>query len=399
MKFIEYTVQELVDMNMLEKPMDGNHGNKHPKNSDYVNQGVPFIMVSDIVNGKIDYNKCKFISKNQRNKLDKGFSKPGDILLSHKATIGVTTIVDNSYPEIVITPQLTYYTVKEKIDKYYLKYYFDSPYFQNILKNWATSGSTRAYLGITAQLKLPILLPNLQNQHKIARILATIDKKIELNTQINNNLYEIGKAIYQEYFENEKYTSSYEIKQLSEVTTNNRNKIDKTKEYKVLSAVNTGKLVLSDEYFDKQVYSKDIGKYLNVNKNDFAYNPARINIGSIGLNDYDFNCCVSPVYVTFSVDKDYIDFFDFYFKSKRFNAEVTLRATGSVRQALNYNDFGMIEIPYPTKEMIEKFNSSYKTIKERININKTKISNLEQLRDTLLPKLMNGKIDLDKIEI
>ena len=399
MKFIEYTVQELVDMNMLEKPMDGNHGNKHPKNSDYVNQGVPFIMVSDIVNGKIDYNKCKFISKNQRNKLDKGFSKPGDILLSHKATIGVTTIVDNSYPEIVITPQLTYYRVKEKIDKYYLKYYFDSPYFQNILKNWATSGSTRAYLGITAQLKLPILLPNLQNQHKIARILATIDKKIELNTQINNNLYEIGKAIYQEYFENEKYTSSYEIKQLSEVTTNNRNKIDKTKEYKVLSAVNTGKLVLSDEYFDKQVYSKDIGKYLNVNKNDFAYNPARINIGSIGLNDYDFNCCVSPVYVTFSVDKDYIDFFDFYFKSKRFNAEVTLRATGSVRQALNYNDFGMIEIPYPTKEMIEKFNSSYKTIKERININKTKISNLEQLRDTLLPKLMNGKIDLDKIEI
>ena len=59
----------------------------------------------------------------------------------------------------------------------------------------------------------------------------------------------------------------------------------------------------------------------------------------------------------------------------------------------------MIEIPYPTKEMIEKFNSSYKTIKERININKTKISNLEQLRDTLLPKLMNGEIDLDKIEV
>ena len=212
-------------------------------------------------------------------------------------------------------------------------------------------------------------------------------------------MYEIGKALYHEYFENDKYTSNYEIKQLSEVTTNNRNKIDKTKEYKVLSAVNTGKLILSDDYFDKQVYSKDIGKYLNVNKNDFAYNPARINIGSIGLNAYDFNCCVSPVYVTFSVDKDYIDFFDFYFKSKRFNAEVTLRATGSVRQALNYNNFGMIEIPYPTKEMIEKFNSSYKTIKERININKTKISNLEQLRDTLLPKLMNGEIDLDKIEI
>ena len=212
-------------------------------------------------------------------------------------------------------------------------------------------------------------------------------------------MYEIGRAIYQEYFENEKYTSSYETKQLSEVTTNNRNKIDKNKECKVLSAVNTGKLVLSDDYFDKQVYSKDIGKYLNVNKNDFAYNPARINIGSIGLNTYDFNCCVSPVYVTFSVDKDYIDFFDFYFKSKRFNAEVTLRASGSVRQALNYNDFGMIEILYPSKEMINKFNKLYSKIKNRINKNKMKINNLEQIRDALLPKIMNGEIDLDKIEI
>lgn len=212
-------------------------------------------------------------------------------------------------------------------------------------------------------------------------------------------MLEIGKSLYQKYFENDKYTNNYEIKQLSEVTTNNRNKVDKYREYKVLSAVNTGNLVLSDDYFDKQVYSKDIGKYLNVNKNDFAYNPARINIGSIGLNTFGYNCCVSPVYVTFSVDKDYIDFFDFYFKSKKFNAEVTLRASGSVRQALNYNDFGMIEIPYPSREIIDKFNNSYIKIKNRINKNKTKIRNLEQLRDTLLPKLMNGEIDLDKVEI
>ena len=59
----------------------------------------------------------------------------------------------------------------------------------------------------------------------------------------------------------------------------------------------------------------------------------------------------------------------------------------------------MIEILYPTKEIIDKFNNSYKTIKDRIIKNKTKINNLEQLRDTLLPKLMNGEIDLNKIEI
>ena len=287
---------------------------------------------------------------------------------------------------------------KNNIFNKYLYYSLNNKEMYEKMLN-AASGTTIPDLKHSSFYELEIPLPEYCEQVKIAKILNIIDKKIELNTHTNNNLYAIGKALYQEYFENEKYTRNYETKQLSDVTTNNRNKIDQSKEYKVLSAVNTGNLVLSDDYFDKQVYSKDIGKYLNVNKYDFAYNPARINIGSIGLNTFDFNCCVSPVYVTFSVDKDYIDFFDFYFKSNKFNAEVTLRASGSVRQALNYNDFGMIEILYPTKEMIDKFNNSYKTLKERINKNKIKIRNLEQIRDTLLPKLMNGEIDLDRVEI
>ena len=322
----------------------------------------------------------------------KKIAKSGSVLMSVRAPVGDINIAND---EICIGRGLCSINAKNGNNRYlyYLLLYNKA----NIIKK--SSGTVFDSINIE-QLEETILnVHKDKEQSKIVSVLNTIDEKIELNTQTNNNLYEIGKAIYQEYFENEKYTSSYEIKQLSEVTTNNRNKIDKTKEYKVLSAVNTGKLILSDDYFDKQVYSKDIGKYLNVNKNDFAYNPARINIGSIGLNDYDFNCCVSPVYVTFSVDKDYIDFFDFYFKSKRFNAEVTLRASGSVRQALNYNDFGMIEILYPSKEIINKFNKSYSKIKNRINKNKIKINNLEQIRDALLPKLMNGEIDLDKIEI
>lgn len=324
---------------------------------------------------------------------DEKYCNKGDLLYAWSANFGPKIWEENN---TIFHYHIWKFKLKDGIDRDYL--YYKLLNITDELKK-STHGSVMMHLTKKEMEDYAIKLPSYNIQKKVGLILSSIDKKIEENSQTNNNLYEIGKALYQEYFENEEYTNNYEIRQLREVTTNNRNKIGQTKEYKVLSAVNTGNLVLSDDYFDKQVYSKDIGKYLNVNKNDFAYNPARINIGSIGLNTFDFNCCVSPVYVTFSVDKDYIDFFDFYFKSKRFNAEVTLKASGSVRQALNYNDFGMIEIPYPTKEMIEKFNSSYKTIKERININKTKISNLEQLRDTLLPKLMNGEIDLDKIEV
>ena len=338
---------------------------------DYNNDLYKYLRITDIhEDGTVDENELKSVDDiNAKDYL----LKENDICFARTGnSTGKTYFYDGTIKDLVYAGFLIKFSLdNNKVNPKYIKYYTLSNKYKNWVKEIQT-GSTRGNINAKMYGELEIELPEREYQDKAVELLETITKRIELNKHTNNNLYEIGKALYQKYFENEEYTNNYEIKQLGDVTTNNRNKIDQTKEYKVLSAVNTGNLVLSDDYFDKQVYSKDIGKYLNVNKNDFAYNPARINIGSIGLNTFDFNSCVSPVYVTFSVDKDYIDFFDFYFKSKRFNAEVTLRASGSVRQALNYSDFGMIEIPYPTKEMIDKFNSSYKTIKDRINKNKLK---------------------------
>lgn len=184
----EYTVQELIDLGMLEEPMDGNHGGIHPKTSDYVSSGVPFIMANNLVNGSIDYKNCAFITEDHARSLRKGFAHPGDVLLTHKATIGRTAIVGDEYDTIILTPQVTYYRVKKDISNYYLKCYFDSNDFQQTFANWAGSGSTRAYLGITAQRKLPIVLPPTDIQHKIASICESIDKKINLNRKINENL-------------------------------------------------------------------------------------------------------------------------------------------------------------------------------------------------------------------
>ena len=372
---------------------DGTHDS--PKK---VENGYKLITSKHIKEYGLDLESASEISKDDYKKVnERSLVEKNDILYSMIGTIGLIHRV-NYEPNYAIK-NMGLFKIKDEQKSKWLYYFLKTPKMKNYI-NSLLAGSTQQYITLNNLRELQIQIPeNDIEANKIIHILELIDDKISYNTHTNNNLYAIGKALYQEYFENEKYTNSYEIKQLNGVTTNNRNKVDQTKEYKVLSAVNTGNLVLSDDYFDKQVYSKDIGKYLNVNKNDFAYNPARINIGSIGLNTFDYNCCVSPVYVTFSVDKDYIDFFDFYFKSKKFNAEVTLRASGSVRQALNYNDFGMIEIPYPSKEMIDKFNNSYSIIKNRINKNKAKINDLEQIRDTLLPKLMNGEINLDKIEI
>ena len=183
---------------------------------------------------------------------------------------------------------------------------------------------------------------------------------------------------------------------LGEVTTKIKEKVG-SDDYKVFSAVNTGNLILSEEYFDKQVYSKNIEKYIVVKQKEFAYNPARINIGSIGRNDFNYDGCVSPVYVAFKVEEGYENFMNMYIKSNRFNQWVVTLSSGSVRQTLNYADFSIIKIAYPPKDLVNKFNKVYDNYYEVINYNNSVISNLENIRDTLLPKLMSGEIDVSKI--
>ena len=199
----QFTVGELVKAGTLDKPLDGNHGGVHPKGEDFVESGIPFVMASDMVNGRIDLDGCKFISLEQARSLRKGFSKTGDVLLSHKATIGRTALVGELDAEyIMLTPQVTYYRIKDKtrLNNRYLKYYFDSREFQDTLNLWAGGGSTRSYLGITGQLKLPIRVPSIDVQKSIVNMLAPIDDKIELNRQMNETLEQMAQALFKSWF-------------------------------------------------------------------------------------------------------------------------------------------------------------------------------------------------------
>lgn len=198
-----YTVHQLIELGVIERPMDGNHGSIHPKTADFVESGIPFIMASDLKGGRVDLVNCAFISEKQAGQLAKGFSKPGDVLLSHKATLGRTAIVqENDFPYIMLTPQVTYYRIKntEKLNNRFLKYYFNSRSFLDIFEAWAGGGSTRAYLGITAQRDLPIPMPPIEVQLAIAELVGPLDDKIELNRQMNETLEAMLRAIFKDWF-------------------------------------------------------------------------------------------------------------------------------------------------------------------------------------------------------
>jgi type I restriction enzyme S subunit len=172
------TVQQWVSEGILAKPQDGNHGEIHPTKADYVDEGVPFIMAADLNDGRVDTQGCRFIARAQAEALRIGFAKSGDVLLSHKGTIGRVAILKTNDDYVILTPQVTYYRAlnKDRVFNEFLYYSLLSPEFQTTMKRVAGAGSTRAYIGITRQLDLQLSLPPIDVQRATAAQLRRIEE-------------------------------------------------------------------------------------------------------------------------------------------------------------------------------------------------------------------------------
>ncbi len=194
---------ELVKEGILEAPLDGNHGEKHPTSDEYVDSGIPFLMASDIHNGEVNIYSCKYITKERAERLDKGFARNGDVLLTHKATIGETAILSNLMTEYaMLTPQVTYYRIKneERLNREYLYSFFNSLDFQTELKTKAAQ-STRPYIGITAQQNLKIILPaEIDEQIRIGLYFRNLDHLITLHQRKCDQTKNLKKYMLQKMF-------------------------------------------------------------------------------------------------------------------------------------------------------------------------------------------------------
>lgn len=165
--FPKRKIGSLVEERLIAPPQDGNHGEKHPKASDYVTDGVPFVMASDLRDGKIDFVTCNKIPEALARTLRIGFARSGDVLLSHKGTVGeVARIGDLATDFVMLTPQVTYYRVidQSRLMPEWLYFAFQTPGFKRLLDQYGKQ-STRAYVGITTQreLSVPMAAPGDQS--------------------------------------------------------------------------------------------------------------------------------------------------------------------------------------------------------------------------------------------
>ena len=369
--------------------------------SEYYDGEIPWLNTKEIDFNRIYQTERNITQKGLDNSSAKWIDEKCVIIAMYGATAGKIAI--NMIP-LTTNQACCNLKVDDRLADFRYIYYFLKKDFK-FLASLANGGAQQ---NLNSQIikDYVIKLPSLSIQKEISDLLWTIDAKIETNNKLNKKLEEMAQAIFKSWFvdfepfkdkpfhetELGMIPEGWNVCCLGDITKQTKEKVGSNRFLKVLSPINTGELTLSEDYFTKQVYSKDISKYILVRKNNFAYNPARVNIGSLGRNEYDFDGCVSPVYVVFEVIEEYENFFDLFRRQKTFINSVISLAIGGVRQSLSYNDFSYIKLVVPPKNVIEKFNDIYAELDKLKKTKKIENDRLASLRDTLLPRLMSGEL-------
>lgn len=379
------SVGKLVDDGIIDKPTDGNHGNIHPKASDYVETGIPFVMSNNISNGELDLSNVKFITKEQADSLQKGFSFEGDILLTHKGTIGETAILKKTFhPYIMLTPQVTYYRIKDrkKLNPDFLLQSFRTPRFQALIKKLSASG-TRPYIGILEQRELLISLPaNDKEQQKISDFLSSIDTRISKLTEKHRLLKEYKKGVMQQIFsqkirfkqDNGEAFPDWEWLPLSGIAKKNSIKNKDLAVKSVLTNSARYGVIPQSDYFDKDIAKEDnTENYYVVDVNDFVYNPRISELAPVGplSRNNATKGVMSPLYSVFTFNKNInLDFMEIFFKGKtwhRYMKGIANYGARHDRMNISSSDLMALPCPKPCNEEQQKIADFLKSIDKKID--------------------------------
>ena len=111
---------------------DGNHGEYRPRPDEFIEQGVAFIRAGDINDGQVLFESASKINEIARARITKGIGAPGDVLISHKGTVGKVAIIPEDAPPFVCRPQTTFWRTLDSdvIDRNYLYSFMRSPLFR-----------------------------------------------------------------------------------------------------------------------------------------------------------------------------------------------------------------------------------------------------------------------------
>ena len=368
---------------------------KTPKKSE---KGIMTLSAKSVKNNHIDYSQCYFISESEYNKfMVRGFPKIGDVLLTTEAPLGLVARLDRD--DVAIAQRLLTLRGKQNVlDNDYLLYYLQSPIGQAALKAKET-GTTVTGIKQSEFRKIKIRIPDYNIQRKISSILVAIDRKIELNNVINNNLEQQAKALYKDWFfdfspfstevnlpDGWRIGTVGDIIQLHDskrvpLSGAERDKMEKIYPY-------YGATSLMD-YVDNYLFD---GIYLLLGEDGTVVDSSGSPIlqyvyGRFWVNNHAH---IITGKGGFSVEELYL-----FFSLTNIKSIVT----GAVQQKVSQQNLKKVPAIIPSKEALIAFDDLIQPMFVQLRNLRDENKRLANLRDTLLPRLMSGEIDVSDIEI
>lgn len=388
MKYKTYSVAELID-EIAMGPFGSNI-----KVSCFVDEGIPVLNGSNLDDFVLKEDSFRYVTEEKANSLKKANAYRGDIVITHRGTLGqVSYIPENSkYNRYVISQSQFRVKCNNKVLPEYLVYYLHTPIGQHkLLSNASQVGVPALARPTTTFQQLEIELPDIQTQKKIVRVLNSLQKKIALNQQINKNLEQQAQAIYNQYFPynmNEELPHGWRVGTVGEIVEIHDSKripLSGAKRMKMEKKLYPyyGAAALMD-YVDDFIFD---GKYLLLGEDgtvvdDFGYPILQYVWGKFWVNNHAH---IFTGKKGFNVESLYM-----LFKQTPVKSIVT----GAVQPKISQSNLRSIQIVIPPEKLLLEYNNQIEPLFTllRTNVEETKV--LSSLRDSILPKLMSGEIDI-----
>lgn len=325
----------------------------------------------------------------------------GDIVLSIVGTIGLVSVVGDSLNEANLTENCVKLTSLSGIDRDYLYYYLKSSYGQQEIAR-GTVGAVQAKLPIKNIQDISIPLPDEVTQRKIADILSSLDAKIEVNQRINDNLYEIVNAYYTSLFKDvecEMTTIGNYAERIysgGTPTTSNAAYWDGTFGW-FSSGETRNRFVISTEKSITQTGIDNSSTKL-ASKHDIVMASAGQGFTRGQTSMLLIDTYVNQSVIVIHADRNILPYL-FWNLANRYEELRAISDSSSIRGSLTTKMIAAFEIPCANNDVIQTFSGFAWAVIPQIENNLLENERLAALRDSLLPKLMTGEIDVSAIQL
>ena len=350
----------------------------------YKTDGHPFVRSQNVGLGQLLLDDIAYIDEDTHQRQKNTELQLDDVLLNITgASIGRSAMATKEIVGGNVNQHVCIIRTQDNLISSFLCNFLLSSYGQKQIDSFQAGGN-RQGLNFEQIKSIKITIPTVNEQCKIAQLLQLVEDRISTQNKIIGDLKKLKSAIIHRCYSSQTNMVSLSIL-LKQCSSRNRNDLD----LQVLSVSNKyGFIAQSDQFEDREVASDDTSNYKVVENGMFAYNPARINVGSIALYEMDGKGIVSPMYVCFITNSALLpNYLKYYFASQIFRHEIYKRLEGSVRLCLTFEGLCNIEIPLPNIEQQENIGKYLSTIEYKISLEESVLSQYQIQRKYLLSQM------------